>query len=199
MRGLVVISTLFIALWVVQLTANHLRIRGYLLAHILATFCGELFFALKGDPYGQFYYWLYALTTVPILLTAVYIAGRMVETLPAVLRWRYLLVPFSVALVGFFSVPVDTPIRSLLALQAGVLGMAGLQTRGAAELSPNSAPYRTLGTLWIVQSLLFFCYAKGLSVNAPGWNALGEWLPALIVVVGLAKIISQVWPERVIT
>lgn len=172
------------ALWSVTLTSNHYRVRYYLWAHLAATFAIEAYLALGGSGYGETYYWLYVLVSVPVLLTALLIAQRMIASLRRRDRLRWVIVSGLAGLVGLLSMPLDSRVRAFLAVQACLLAVAGMVTIGVSLLR-GTAPYLTLGGLWFTQAIMFFMYAKGLTINAPNWNAVGEWLPSGIVIVGM--------------
>ena len=190
-RGLVVIVTIFLALTSVNLTGNYFRIRRFLLAHLVATFAGELFLASGGDTASTTYFWLYLATSLPILISALLISARMVEKAPDELKVHYIAVPIIMAVVAFYLTPFAlTRIGVFMALQGCILMVAGVQARAAAELeSPVlNLPHKTLGMMWILQSILFFLYASGVPIHPIGWEQIGNWLPALIVSGAMLKL-----------
>ena len=185
MRGLATIFAISVALWSVTLTSNHYRVRYYLWAHLAATFVIEAYLALGGSPSADGpYYWLYVAVSIPVLLTALLIAQRMIASLRRRDRTRWVIVSGLAGLVGLLSMPLDSRVRAFLAVQACLLAVAGMVTIGVSLLR-GTAPYLTLGGLWFTQAIMFFMYAKGLTINAPNWNAVGEWLPSGIVIVGM--------------
>lgn len=188
-RGLAVIIATFCAIWSVQLTGNYFRIKRFLYAHVAATFSTELFISSGGDTASTAYFWLYVLTTLPILICAVLISARLLSHVPEALRGDYIFVPVALAIVAYFLTPwKPSPVGFFSVLQACILLVVGAQTRVAAEEVPNPRPHKTLGMLWVLQSILFFLYACGLNLSTVGWERIGNWLPALLVGGAMLKL-----------
>ena len=191
MRGLITIGAISVALLGVQLTGNYFGIRLFLWAHLAHQFIAEVFLATGGDPYSLTYKWLYVLISLPILVTAVAINGKVLTCVPENQRTAFIL-PVIAGILAFYATPFAvTPIGVFMALQALVLGVVGIQTRIAAEYLESvreQAPFKTLGLLWLGQSFLFAMHACGLDLNPQGWNSVGEWLPASLVIAGTLKL-----------
>lgn len=191
MRGLLTLAAILLALTSVNLTGNFFRIRAFLVAHLVATFFTEIFLAWGGDIASSTYFWLYVLTALPILITAVLIAGRMVSKVPDPLRVHYIAVPVIMAIIAYYLTPFAMTFSGVfLAIQGCVLMVCGMQASAAAELDVPAArlAHKTLGMLWMLQAIMFFLYSCGVQFSPTGWEHIGTWLPALLVSGAMLKL-----------
>ena len=172
-------------------TGNFVRVQVFLSCHMLHTL-GTGWWTISGwGDTTTAYFWFYTALTVPLLLSEMYIAFRALDQCPPRLQDRFFMAAI-VAAVAVFMLAVR-PERSgvLMALQVFVLTFAGILTRAAAENfedGTTAAPYRTLGTLWLVQAIMFFLYAKGVTADRQPWEAIGNALPKVVMLVGMLAL-----------
>lgn len=190
-RGLFELVAIGAALISVQLTGNYFKIRWYLFAQLVCTFCLEILLACGFERESAIYRGTYFTLSAPVLFCTAVIAWRLVRNIPDQLRPHYIAVPAILAIVAAYLTPASNPISLYLLFNACVLLVTGTQTRAAAELIENPAeraPHRTLGLLWVVQSMIFFLYASGVNIYPKGWEEIGGWLPAIVGILGIGKL-----------
>ena len=199
MRAFATIAAIFFALTAVNMTGNYYRIRWYLAAHLIHMVTLEGFLMADGDPYSTTYRWLYIALTVPILLTAAAITLKTYQSVPAEAFGHFVCVPATLMAIGLYLSPWQPHLMSgFYAVTAALLGLMGIQTRAASEYMEHprhAAPYKTIGLVWILQSFMFFLLAAGINTNPQGWNRVGDWLPAAIVIGGTCKLGYDVLTE----
>lgn len=196
MRAAFLILGILWAIGSVSTTGNYRLIRRYLWALLTATTITELYLTLN-EPEGNVYLWTYAVVTIPILFTAIMVGWHASRFIPPFLRRVTLTIAIGQAGFGLLFSYTAAPIPFLMSLQASILSIAGvltlvslpvLKVTGMPENAEGSEPFWTLGLLWVMQAIVFYLYANGAPAYPAGWSKLGEWVPALLVILGMAKL-----------
>jgi hypothetical protein len=172
-------------------SGNYRSIRTYLwamLAHTTLVEGTRLVFDIDTLPY----FTIYAVTTAAILVCALAIGLEALSHLPRHLKDVVVLVSMTQGIMALFLFGIpQSGYEMLLVATAVVLSIAGIQCLVCGVVMPNTIKrhvHQTLGLLWVMQTILFYIYAAGMPLYPQGWEAIGRWLPATLVVLGMAKL-----------
>lgn len=172
-------------------TGNYRSVRAYLwamLAHTTLVEGMRLVFDIDTVPY----FTIYAVTTAAILVCALDIGQQALKHLPKHLQDVVVLASMGQGIMGLFLFGLpEGGYDMLLAATAVTISIAGVQALVTGFLMTDPVKHRahqTLGLLWVMQAILFYVYAAGMPLYPQGWEAIGRWLPATLVVLGMAKL-----------
>ena len=195
MRASLTIIAIGWALYRAYASGNYLRIRWYLWSLLGAALLGEAYLHYGHDS-ATAYWIIYSVVTAAILTNAWLVSFEMVLKNPL----RRVVIPSAMAsgLVGLFLAigPDTSPSTMLLLVQACVLAVAGLQIvlstpivfSEAAFIWGEDRPLRTLGLLWMTQAVMFYVMAAGWQLFPARWYAIGDWLPATVVIMFMVNL-----------
>lgn len=179
------------ALGRVYTTENYRSIRRYLWAMIAHTILVEgtrLVFDIDTLPY----FTIYSVTTAAILICAIAIGQEALEHLPKHLQDVVILASIGQGVISLFAFGIpEGGYEMLLVVTAVLISIAGVQALATGFLMQDPVKHRshqTLGLLWVMQAILFYVYAAGMPLYPQGWESVGRWLPATLVVLGMAKL-----------
>ena len=177
--------TIGVVLWALT-GARDVSLRLYLSALFAAQLVGEAYLFL-GTSYDPTYIVTYAVGNLFILLAAAWAAQRVGS--PSRLAWAIAGCQAVLGTLLFHSDVQDFGQAVMLASAAG-MGAAGALALCARV---NTKVMATLSLIWFTQALFFYLYTAGAgNTNVLEWYRIGEWVPALILVLGMLRFGKQV-------